>query len=78
MSVFSCVSPIDGEVVASRPFASAAEIQTAVAEAKAAQKLWRAQSLADRAVLCTAFIEAMLSMEADICLLYTSPSPRDS
>ncbi len=66
MSVFSCVSPIDGEVVASRPFASAAEIESAVAEAKAAQKLWRATSLADRAVLCTAFIEAMLSMEADI------------
>ncbi len=66
MSVFSCVSPIDGEVVASRPFASAAEIESAVAEAKAAQKLWRAKSLADRAVLCTAFIEAMLSMEADI------------
>ena len=66
MSVFSCVSPIDGEVVASRPFASAADIESAVAEAKAAQKLWRATSLADRAVLCTAFIEAMLSMEADI------------
>jgi len=66
MSDFKCVSPIDGEVIASRPFTSDAEIETAVAEAKAAQKLWRAQSLADRAVLCTAFIKAMLSMEADI------------
>lgn len=66
MSVFSCVSPIDGEVVASRPFASAAQIQEAVAAAKAAQILWRARSLADRAALCAAFIEAMLSMEADI------------
>ncbi len=66
MSVFCCVSPIDGEVVASRPFASAAQIQEAVAAAKAAQILWRARSLADRAALCTAFIEAMLAMEADI------------
>ncbi len=66
MSAFKCVSPIDGEVIASRPFASDADIQSAVAEAKAAQKLWRAQPLADRAALCTAFIDAMLSMEADI------------
>lgn len=66
MSVFCCVSPIDGEVVASRPFASAAEIQEAVAAAKAVQILWRASPLADRAALCTAFIEAMLAMEADI------------
>jgi acyl-CoA reductase-like NAD-dependent aldehyde dehydrogenase len=66
MSLFSCVSPVNGEVLASRPFASEADIVGAVTAAKAAQKLWQARSIAERATLCTAFIEAMLSMEAEI------------
>ena len=66
MSLFSCVSPVNGEVLASRPFASEAEILAAVTAAKAAQKLWQGRSIAERAALCTAFIEAMLSMEAEI------------
>ena len=66
MSAFTCVSPVNGEVLASRPFASEAEILTAVEAAKAAQKLWQGRSIPERASLCTAFIEAMLSMEAEI------------
>ncbi len=66
MSAFTCVSPVNGEVLASRPFASEAEILAAVKAAKAAQKAWQGQTIAQRAALCTAFVEAMLSMEAEI------------
>lgn len=66
MSAFTCVSPVNGEVLASRPFASEAEILAAVKAARATQKTWQGQSIAERAKLCTAFIEAMLSMEAEI------------
>lgn len=66
MSAFTCVSPVNGEVFASRPFASESEIDQALAAARAAQRAWRRQSLEQRAAFCTAFVDAMLSMREEI------------
>lgn len=66
MSAFTCVSPVNGEVFASRPFASDGEVDEAVAAARSAQRAWRRRSIDDRAALCTAFVEAMLSMGDEI------------
>ena len=66
MSLFTCVSPIDGTVFASRPYASDAAIAAAVAAARAAQRDWRHQPIGVRAALCGAFVDAMLAMQDDI------------
>lgn len=66
MSLFTCVSPVSGDVFASRPYASDAAIDTAIAAARTAQRDWRNQSIGVRAGLCGAFVDAMLSMQDDI------------
>ncbi len=66
MSLFTCISPIDDAVLATRPFATDAQVSAAIAAARAAQRDWQAQSISARAQLCHAFVDAMLSMEAEI------------
>jgi len=66
MSLFTCVSPVDDAILASRAFASETAISDAVAAARAAQRNWRAQSVSARATLCHAFVGAMLSMQDEI------------
>ena len=66
MSEFTCISPVDDAVLASRPFVSDAQADAAVAAARAAQRGWAALPIAARAALCTAFVEAMLAMEGEI------------
>jgi len=61
-----CVSPIDGRVVCERPWASADEIARALAAARAALPAWRATPLAERAALCTAFVDAFVSRRDEI------------
>lgn len=53
-----CVSPVDGSVYAERPYATAEEIDRAVARAMQAQQAWRATPLAERAALCGALVDA--------------------
>jgi acyl-CoA reductase-like NAD-dependent aldehyde dehydrogenase len=66
MSLFTCVSPVDDAILASRAFASDTAISDAVTAARAAQRNWRAQSVSARARLCHAFVDAMLSMQDEI------------
>ena len=53
-----CVSPIDGSVVARRAYASEDGIARALERARAAQVRWRETPLAERARLCTHFVDA--------------------
>lgn len=66
MSLFTCISPVDNSILATRPFASDAEVSDAVAAAHAAQRDWQAQAISFRAELCHAFVDAMLSMQDEI------------
>ncbi len=53
-----CISPVDGRCYASRPVATAPEIEQSLARAVQAQPGWRALTLAERARLCTGLVEA--------------------
>ena len=66
MSLFTCISPVDNSILATRPFASDADVRAAVIAARAAQRDWRAQPIDARAKLCHAFVDAMLSMQDEI------------
>src|SRR5262245_21902687 len=61
-----CVSPVDGSVYAERPQASEAEVERALAVARAAQRAWRRTSIAERARYCSAAVDAMLAMKDEI------------
>jgi acyl-CoA reductase-like NAD-dependent aldehyde dehydrogenase len=61
-----CISPVDGREVARRRSASAAEITTAIAAARQAQAQWAQVSLAERGRFCSAAVDAMLAMRAEI------------
>jgi acyl-CoA reductase-like NAD-dependent aldehyde dehydrogenase len=55
------ISPIDGGVVAERPYASEAEIARTLAGARAAQARWRDVPIAERAAYCTRFVDAFVA-----------------
>jgi len=61
-----CISPVDGSVYAARPVATRKEIAATFAAARAAQDKWKRRPVAERAVYCTAAVEAMLAMRDDI------------
>ncbi len=65
-SRFETLSPADGRVVAAREHASSAEITRAVDRARAAQRHWRTVSVAERAALCTAMVEAFEARRDEI------------
>jgi len=60
------ISPVDGRVYAEREVADAAQIEQALTAAASAQAAWQRRSLSERAAFCTAAVDAMLSMQADI------------
>ena len=60
------VSPIDGRVYAERPVASAAEIEAAVAKAKAARKAWGEVTVLERAKFLNHFVDAILAKNDEI------------
>jgi acyl-CoA reductase-like NAD-dependent aldehyde dehydrogenase len=60
------ISPIDGRVYAERAYASAGEIEAAVARAGAVQKAWREASVAERAGYLTKFVDALVSLNDEI------------
>jgi acyl-CoA reductase-like NAD-dependent aldehyde dehydrogenase len=64
--VVRILSPVDGSIVAERPYAIQSEIDAALADAHRAQRRWRAAPLAERARFCAAAVEAMLAMADEI------------
>jgi acyl-CoA reductase-like NAD-dependent aldehyde dehydrogenase len=64
--MITCISPIDGSIVASRPVASDAEITAALAAARKAQADWRRVPVAKRAAILSRAVDAMLAMKDEI------------
>ncbi len=62
----SCISPIDGQVLAERACASTEEIIHDFGGARRAQAEWRQLPLSERAAICSSAVDAMLSMSDDI------------
>jgi acyl-CoA reductase-like NAD-dependent aldehyde dehydrogenase len=60
------ISPVDGRVYAEREVADAAQVEQALTAAANAQASWQRRSLSERAAFCSAAVDAMLSMQADI------------
>lgn len=60
------ISPVDGRVYVERELADAAQVEQALTAAASAQAAWQRRSLSERAALCSAAVDAMLSMQVDI------------
>ncbi|MHC8358597.1 aldehyde dehydrogenase family protein [Pseudomonas sp. LB3P81] len=60
------ISPVDGRVYVERQCADQAQVEQALTAAATAQLLWQRRPLSERAALCSAAVDAMLSMQADI------------
>src|SRR6476661_3248891 len=59
-------SPIDGRVYAERPVATGAEIETAVARARAARKAWGEVTVRERAKYLEHFLDYLLGKNDEI------------
>jgi acyl-CoA reductase-like NAD-dependent aldehyde dehydrogenase len=66
MTTLTCISPIDGKVIATRETASATAIEAAVAAARVAQRDWAGVSLGDRAKIMLAALEHLRAANADV------------
>jgi acyl-CoA reductase-like NAD-dependent aldehyde dehydrogenase len=62
------ISPVDGSMYAEREFAGAAAIDAVFARAVAAQRGWAGRSIAERAVFCNRFCDALLSRSDEISM----------
>lgn len=62
------VSPIDGSIVAERPYASETTVQSALAAAREVQASWAEVPLAERRRYCLAMLDAMLAMQGDLTI----------
>jgi len=65
-STIQLISPVDGRVYAERRYADAVHIGQALVAAAAAQAQWKRRPLNERAALCSAAVDAMLAMKAEI------------
>ena len=63
---FEIVSPVDGSVYASLPYADEATVDAAVTRARAAQRDWYPTDLDTRAERCQAFVRAMERVREEI------------
>jgi len=63
---FKVISPIDGSVVAERPYAAAAQILAATQAARSAQRRWRDTPLAARMEICRAFVTHITGRKREI------------
>jgi acyl-CoA reductase-like NAD-dependent aldehyde dehydrogenase len=66
MSDVICISPIDGREYCRRPFATGAEIDAALEQARAAQRQWAQVPLAERSRSIRAFLAALSAMNDEI------------
>jgi acyl-CoA reductase-like NAD-dependent aldehyde dehydrogenase len=60
------VSPVDGRVYAERKLATPAEIEAAVSKARYARLAWGEVTVAERAMIVTHFVDALLAMNDEI------------
>ena len=60
------ISPVDGTTLIERPYVDSRQIGRLLEAAHAAQRDWRAVSIADRAALCLRAVDAMLAMQDEI------------
>ncbi|WP_338581409.1 aldehyde dehydrogenase family protein [Pseudomonas sp. MAG733B] len=60
------ISPVDGRIYAERQCADIAQIEQALAAAAHAQAQWKRRPLNERAAFCSAAVDAMLAMKAEI------------
>ena len=60
------VSPVDGRILAQRDPLSDAALASALDAAEQAQRVWKTRSVAERAAYCSAAVDAMNAMVADI------------
>ena len=67
-------NPTTGEIIGDVPMSTAAELDAAVIRAAEAQQKRGSTPVKDRV---QALFRMKALMEAQTCLLYTSPSPRD-
>lgn len=65
---YKLITPVDGSIYVERPLASGAEIEQALGRIKAAQKAWRRTSIAERAEICTRFVDAFVARKDEIAL----------
>ncbi len=63
---FQTISPIDGSVYVERRYASGGEIASALIAAVAARRIWRETSVAERARVCSAAVDAFVAEKANI------------
>jgi acyl-CoA reductase-like NAD-dependent aldehyde dehydrogenase len=68
MTMQQTISPVDGSVYAERPFADRGRIDAVFDRAVAAQRDWAARSVAERAVFCNRFCDALLNHSDEIAL----------
>ncbi|MEM9070457.1 MAG: aldehyde dehydrogenase family protein [Myxococcota bacterium] len=61
---FSAVSPADGSVFATRPFATASDVETALTRADAAARTWRKVPLSTRLAQLSSFVDAVVAKKA--------------
>jgi acyl-CoA reductase-like NAD-dependent aldehyde dehydrogenase len=66
MTEITCVSPIDGSVVARRPVAENAEIRSAITAAKRAQVEWARVSIAERGRIMLRALDALTAMNDEV------------
>jgi acyl-CoA reductase-like NAD-dependent aldehyde dehydrogenase len=57
---------VDGSIFAERPVATRQEIEACFSAARAASEKWRRLAISERAKYCSAAVDAMLAMQADI------------
>jgi len=60
---FSVISPIDGKVYVERPYASQKDIAEVLRSSQAAQLLWQAIPIAQRAEFCLGLVDALLAQQ---------------
>lgn len=63
---FQTITPVNGAVYAERAYATTTAIAKTLAAARHAKAVWKRTPLADRAALCTRFVEAFASKKAEI------------
>src|SRR5215468_4195428 len=66
MSDIVCISPVDGREIVRRAAASAAEIEAAIAAARAARAEWKRIPVAERGKILSRAVDAMLAMREAI------------
>lgn len=62
------ITPVDGSIYAERLLAGPGEIEAALTRARAAQKAWKQTTMAERAAVCTKFVDAFLLKKDEIAL----------